>query len=196
MPAPQASRINGLTDLIKLASQKRAAPVDAWDPPYCGDVGLEIDVRGNWLYRGSAIARPALVRLFASVLRCEDDGQHFLVTPVEKVDVKVADAPFLAVEMQVDGVGADQTLTFRSNVDDIVVAGADQPLLFRGCSDLGERKPYVRVRGRLDARLTRSIYFDLVELVEFDETGGEARAFVRSAGAKFYLDEAPSIASQ
>lgn len=188
MSAPHASRINGLGELIRQASLKRAPPVDDWDPPYCGDIGLEIDVRGNWIYRGGTIDRPALVKLFSSVLRCEEDGRHFLVTPVEKVDVNVADAPFLAVEMQVDGSGDGQTLTFRSNVDDVVIAGPDHPLLFRSGADAEETKPYVRVRGRLEARLTRAVYFDLVELVEFDEDDPESRPFVQSAGVKFYFD--------
>lgn len=164
MPATQASRIQGLGDLIRRSSKQTTAPVEAWDPPYCGDIGLEIDTRGDWHYQKSAIKRLELVKLFARVLRCEKNGHHFLVTPVEKVDVAVADAPFLAVEMQADGLGPDQRLTFRTNVDDVVVAGPDHPLLFRKEVDGDGLKPYVRVRGRLYARLTRSVYFDLVEL--------------------------------
>lgn len=173
MPARQASQIQGLGELIRQASEKGSAPVEQWDPPYCGDIGLEIDVRGEWHYQGSAISRPALVKVFARVLRCESDGQHFLVTPVEKVDVAVADAPFLALEMQIDGEGRDQTLTFRTNVDDVVVAGPDHPILFREEDGSGGLKPYVRVRGRLYARLTRALYFDLIAMAEENATDAE-----------------------
>ncbi len=185
MPATDASRIQGLGDLIRQASSRTAAPVEQWDPPYCGDIGLEIDARGDWHYQNSAITRSALAELFSSVLRCEKDGKHYLVTPVEKVAVKVADAPFLALEMQVDGAGADQRLTFRTNVDDVVVAGPDHPLLFRGEESSGGLKPYLRVRGRLYARLTRAVYFDLVELVEVCEGSTDDSFAVVSGGKTF-----------
>ncbi len=185
MPADVASQIQGLGDLIREASSRGTAPVDQWDPPYCGDIGLEIDAQGDWYYQNSVISRHALVKLFARVLRCEKDGKHYLVTPSEKVDVAVADAPFLAVEMQVDGSGADQRLTFRTNIDDIVVADADHPLLFREEKRSGGLKPYVRVRGRLYARLTRSVYFDLVELVETTEVSDQDGFSVVSCGTTF-----------
>ena len=185
MTAKQASQIHGLGELIRQASSQGTAPVDQWDPPYCGDIGLEIDARGGWHYQNSAISRLPLVQLFARVLRCEKDGKHFLVTPVEKVDVRVADAPFLAVEMQVDGTGSEQRLTFRTNVDDVVVCGGDHPLLFREEERSGGLKPYVRVRGRLYARLTRALYFDLIELAETNSTNGEDLPFIVSAETRF-----------
>ena len=151
MPADDATRIQGLGALIRQASHRGTPPVEQWDPPYCGDIGLAIDAQGDWHYQNSVFSRLALVQLFARVLRCEKDGKHYLVTPVEKVDVRVADAPFLAVEMQVDGTGADQRLTFRTNVDDVVVADRDHPILFREETRSGGMKPYVRVRGRLYA---------------------------------------------
>lgn len=185
MPAIEASRIHGLGDLIRQASARGTAPVEKWDPPYCGDIGLEIDARGDWHYQNSVISRPALVQLFARVLRCEKDGHHYLVTPMEKVDVKIEDSPFLAVEMQVDGAGAEQKLTFRTNIDDVVVADADHPLLFREQGGSEGLKPYIRVRGRLYARLSRSVYFDLVELVETEDGGDEESYSVLSCGQKF-----------
>ena len=187
MTGRPASQIQGLGELIRLASADGSAPVDQWDPPYCGDIGLKIDARGGWHYQGSLIARPPLVKLFARVLRCEKTAAHFLVTPVEKIDVAVADAPFLAVEMQVDGMGDQQTLTFRTNVDDIVVAGPDHPILFRQQEKSGGLKPYVRVRGRLYARLTRTLYFDLIELAEKPVTSNGDGLCVKSAGQSFAL---------
>src|SRR5262245_62026497 len=125
-----ANRIGGLEALIRAQAGKGRAPVEYWDPAYCGDIGLRIRSDGVWLYRDSPIARPALVKLFASVLRKDADGRHYLVTPVEKIDVAVDDAPLLAVEMQVRGARASQGLIFRTNVDDIVTAGQEHPLRF------------------------------------------------------------------
>ncbi|WP_295559046.1 DUF1285 domain-containing protein [uncultured Hyphomicrobium sp.] len=153
-----------LEDLLKQAAVKGSAPVERWDPPYCGDIGLSITGDGQWHYQGSVIARPGLVRLFARVLRRDEDGRYYLVTPVEKVDVAIADAPFLAVEMQVTGVAQAQALLFRTNVDDVVKCGADHPLRFvEGDPDHG-LKPYLHVRGRLEALVTRALVYDLVEL--------------------------------
>lgn len=139
-------------------------PVDQWDPPYCGDIGMKLRADGTWLYQSSPIGRAALVRLFASILRKDADGETYLVTPVEKVRVEVEDAPFLAVDMAVEGVGAAQSLTFRTNVDDVVTAGPEHPLRFAIEAGSGGLKPYVLVRGRLEARVNRAVYADLVEL--------------------------------
>jgi hypothetical protein len=158
------NRIAGLEALIKAQAGKGPAPVEQWDPPYCGDIGLRVRADGVWLYRDSPIARPALVKLFASVLRKDADGRHYLVTPAEKVDVAVDDAPFLAVEMEVSGAGAAQTLVFRTNVDDIVEAGPEHPLRFATEPGSGGLKPYLHVRGRLEALVTRALSYDLVEL--------------------------------
>ncbi|MCH9765383.1 MAG: DUF1285 domain-containing protein [Alphaproteobacteria bacterium] len=192
MATTQASRIQGLGELIRQASVRGSAPVEQWDPPYCGDIGLKIDARGAWSYRDSPISRMPLVQLFARVLRCEKDGKHYLVTPVEKVDIAVVDAPFLAVEMQVDGSGPEQTLTFRTNTDDIVRCESDHPLLFREQVESGGLKPYVRVRGRLYARLTRPLYFDLIELAVATSQDEDAEYFVVSGGSKFPIVPATS----
>jgi uncharacterized protein len=165
-----------MTRLDNLASEAGSGaipPVEQWNPPFCGDIGLSIDRHGTWFYQGSPIGRQALVRLFARILRRDDDGHHYLVTPVEKVSIAVADAPFLAVEMQVSGSGRDQLLTFRTNVDDVVSCGPAHPIRF--CLDEagGGLKPYVLVRGRLEALVTRAVYYDLMERVaEHDDAHG------------------------
>src|SRR5262249_45104377 len=141
MAADTATRIQGFEALIAAAAGKRRPPVDSWHPPYCGDIGMEIRADGVWDYRGSPITRPALVKLFASVLRKDADGRHYLVTPAEKVDVMVADAPFLAVEMELRGEGETQALVFRTNVDDIVTAGAEHRLRFVSQAPGGGLKP-------------------------------------------------------
>ncbi|MGE0611481.1 MAG: DUF1285 domain-containing protein [Hyphomicrobiales bacterium] len=142
------------------------APVHLWDPEHCGDIGLAIDSEGVWSYRGSPIGRQALVKLFSGVLRRDEDGQHYLITPVEKVVVHVADAPLQAVEMAAAGKGREQVLGFRTNADDEVAAGPEHPLRFavdRGNEGL---KPYVLVRGRLEARLSRPLAYELAGLAE------------------------------
>lgn len=161
-----------LADLLKYAEGDAPAPVECWNPPYCGDIGLEIRGDGSWHYQGSPIRRPAMVKLFARVLRRDADGRTYLVTPVEKIDVAVADAPFVAVEMQVEGAGATQSLLFRTNVGDIVCCGADHPLRFAGGGAGGAFKPYVHVRGRLDALVSRALVYDLVALAVPSSDGG------------------------
>jgi hypothetical protein len=161
-----------IEDLLKHADGPGPAPVDQWDPPYCGDIGLAIARDGQWHYQGSPILRPALVKLFARVLRRDEDGRTYLVTPAEKVDVAVADAPFLAVEMQVSGRGERQSLLFRTNVDDVVRCGAAHPLRFIEVDPDSGLKPYVHVRGRLEALVTRPLVYDLVELAVAGPEGG------------------------
>lgn len=182
------TRISGLEDLLKNHSGKGLPPVERWNPPYCGDIGMEIRADGTWIYQKSPIGRIALVKLFASVLRKDEDGRHYLVTPVEKVDVKVADAPFLAVEMEVRGEGSARQLMFRTNVDDIVACGPDHPLRFVEEKSSGGLKPYLHVRGRLEALVTRALYYDLVELAE---PAPDGTLVLHSGGAAFALVGAP-----
>lgn len=178
------NRIAGLEALLTARGGKGPAPVEKWNPPYCGDIGMKICADGVWLYRGSPIGRMPLVKLFAGVLRKDADGKHYLVTPAEKVDVAVADAPFLAVEMEVQGKGRDQSLVFRTNVDDIVTAGPAHPLRFAKEEKSGGLKPYLLVRGRLEALVTRALCYDLVELAEEEEDGSLT---LWSGGAPFPL---------
>lgn len=159
-----AQGLGNLEAMLKGQAGDRLPPVDKWNPPYCGDIGMAIKRDGTWMYQSSPIGRKPLVKLFSRVLRKDADGKHYLVTPVEKVDVAIEDAPFLAVEMEVSGTGADQQLTFRTNVDDVVRVGTDHPIRFEAEPGSGGLKPYVLVRGRLEALVTRAVYYDLVEL--------------------------------
>lgn len=180
-------RIQGLDGLIEAASSERLPPVEQWNPPYCGDIGMRIRADGTWLYQNSPIGRKALVKLFSRILRRDADGRTYLVTPVEKVDVTVDDAPFLAVEMQLENRGPGQQLVFRTNVDDIVRCGPDHPLRFVRQTGSDGLKPYVLVRGRLEALLTRALYYDLVELAEPIAGDDNAELGIRSGGACFPL---------
>ncbi len=177
----------GLEALIRRAGQagQSAPPVERWNPPFCGDLDIEIAVDGTWFYLGTPIGRPALVKLFASVLRKDEDGRTYLVTPVEKIGIRVADAPFVAVEMHV-GEGDDgPTLTFRTNVGDVVAAGPDHALRFVIDPATEGVKPYVHVRDRLEALVSRAVMYDLMALGSHEMIDGASMFVVQSGGMVF-----------
>ncbi|MEJ1160793.1 DUF1285 domain-containing protein [Prosthecomicrobium sp. N25] len=163
----------GLEALMRRAgSHKGPPPVETWNPPFCGDIDMRIAADGTWFYMGTPIGREALVRLFASVLRRDEDGRTYLVTPVERCGITVDDAPFVAVEMQAVGEGEARRLVFRTNVGDVVEAGPAHPLRFEIVPGNDGLKPYLHVRGRLEARLARPVMYELVaEGVERDIDG-------------------------
>ncbi len=153
-----------------LAAAARAAgkgkglpPVHLWNPPFCGDLDIRIARDGSWWYLGTPIGRPALVKLFASILKREGD-RYFLVTPVEKVGIRVDDAPLLADDFTTAGEGAAQVLTFTTRTEDTAVAGPDHPLRFERDAATGEPSPYVLIRNDLWALIDRKSFFRLVEL--------------------------------
>jgi hypothetical protein len=162
LPPNALSRL--LAALGPEGARRGPPPVERWNPPYCGEIDMRIASDGSWHYMGTPIARPALVRLFSTVLR-KDPERYVLVTPVERVGIAVDDVPFLAVEMEVDGAGRDRRIAFRTNLDDLVEVGPLHPLRFETDRDGGIR-PYVRVRGDLWARATRALALDLVALGE------------------------------
>jgi hypothetical protein len=177
-----------LAGLEQRVSARPLPPVERWQPPYCGDIGLKIGADGTWLYRGSPIRRESLIRLFASVLRKDADGRTYLVTPAEKVDVTVEDAPFLAVEMDVCGTGRAQQLILRTNVDDLMRCGPEHPLRFALQEPAGGLKPYVLVRGRLEALLTRALVYELAALAVEEQRDGRAVPGVWSGGVFFAME--------
>jgi hypothetical protein len=178
---------SGLEALISRAARagKGAAPVERWNPPFCGDLDMEIRADGTWFYMGTPIGRAPLVRLFSTVLRKDEDGRTYLVTPVEKVGIRVADAPFVAVEMNVSGEGGGRVLTFRTNVGDVVEAGPEHALRFVDEADTDGLKPYLHVRGRLEALVARPVMYELVNSGEEIEVDGRPMFSVRSKGAVF-----------
>lgn len=179
----------GLAALIARAAAETGGrglpPVERWNPPFCGDIDMEIRADGTWFYMGTPIGRAPLVRLFSTVLRKDEDGKTYLVTPVERVGIRIVDAPFLAVEMNASGEGSAQTLTFRTNVGDVVEAGPEHPLRFVVAGENSELKPYLLIRGRLDALVSRAVMYDLVELGETIEIDGINMFAVRSGGEVF-----------
>ena len=179
--------IAGLQALLSRATQggKGLPPVDKWNPPDCGAIDMKIRADGTWFYLGTPIGRMPLVRLFSTVLRKDEDGKTYLVTPVEKIEIEVEDAPFLAVEMHVDNRGPDQVLTFRTNVGDVIEAGPEHALRFEQEEGSDGLKPYLHVRGRLEALVTRALMYDLVELGETLMVDGREVFAVRSGGTVF-----------
>jgi uncharacterized protein len=153
-----------------------------------GDLDMRIARDGTWYYRGSPINRIPLVKLFASVLRREDDGSYWLVTPAERGRVTVEDAPFIAVEVDMQGQGRDQRLIFRTNLDEIVTAGPDRPLRVETAAD-GTPAPYILVRPGLEARLARPVFYELAELGQEEEIVGERLFGVWSGGLFFPLGD-------
>jgi hypothetical protein len=172
--------------------EKGLPPVELWNPPFCGDLDMRIAADGTWFYLKTPIGRPALVKLFASVLKREGD-KYFLVTPVEKCGIQVDDAPFLAVELRVEDGGAGRVLNFRTNVDDWVACGAEHRLRFEPEDGTGGLKPYLHVRRDLWAKVTRALFFDLVELGEERDVDGAAMFGVSSKGMFFPMAPAEQL---
>lgn len=151
-----------LAEIARLAAEQRLPPVDRWNPQHCGHSDMRIARDGSWFHQGAPITRPAMVQLFSTILRREPDGRHVLVTPVEKLDIDVEDAAFVAVELKAGGRGKRATLAFRLNTDALVTAGPEHGLRFTETSD-GPR-PYLHVRGGLEALVARPVYYELAEI--------------------------------
>jgi hypothetical protein len=186
------SGLEGIAAALPRDARKGPPPVHLWNPPFCGDIDMRIAVDGTWFYMNSPIGRPALVRLFASVLKREGE-KYFLITPVEKVGIKVDDAPFLAVELKIDAGPQGDVLKFRTNVDDWVNCGADHPLRFTPEPSTGGLKPYLCVRRDLWAKVTRTLFYDLVERGEEREVDGRAMFGVASGIEFFAMADASAV---
>jgi len=176
---------------VAKAGVKGLPPVHLWNPPYCGEIDIRIRADGAWLHEGAPIGRPALVKLFASILR-KDPERFVLVTPVEMLGIVVEDAPFVAVEMRADVGPEGPRLVFRTNVEDEAAADQAHPLRFER-EAAGGLRPYVLVRGGLWARATRSVHLELVERAETRDIDGRAMLGIASAGCFFAMAPASEI---
>lgn len=148
-------------DLEAMIAERRVPPVDQWNPAHCGDSDMRIGRDGTWYYRGSPIERPAMVRLFSTVLRREQDGSHVLVTPVEKLSIEVESTAFRAIDMNMQGEGDKRRIALQLDSGDALVVGPDHPLTIAK-TDTGP-SPRVLVRHGLEAELSRSLYYELAE---------------------------------
>lgn len=186
----------GLEALVARAARagKGLPPVERWNPPFCGDIDMEIRQDGTWFYLGTPIGRMPLVQLFSTVLRKDADGKTYLVTPVERVGIRVLDAPFVAVEVNISGKGDGQTITFRTNVGDVVEVGPSNPLRFVDEAKTGGLKPYVLVRGRLEALVSRPVMYELVGHGEEIDVDGVSMFAVRSNGETYPIMPAERLA--
>jgi hypothetical protein len=189
---PAAAGLDTVLGAAKTAAAKGPPPVHLWNPPYCGEIDMRIAPDGIWFYQKTPIGRPAMVKLFASILKREGD-RYFLVTPVEKCGIVVDDAPFLAVELRIIATDAGPLLRFRTNVDDWVDCGAEHRLRFEPEPETGGLKPYLHVRRDLWAKVTRALFFDLVERGEERTIDGTAMFGVASGGEFFAMAPAATI---
>ena len=181
--------VPGLERLVDQLGKPEPRPVHEWQPVSTGDMDLRIARDGTWYYRNSPINRRRLVRLLASVMRKDDDG-YCLVTPTEKLRIRVEDAPFLIVEMEQDYAGDTQRLLFRTNVDDVIAADEQHPIVVTNDPLTGEPSPYVRVRDRLDALISRPVFYQLADLVVERAGMASGELGVWSCGSFFVLGQA------
>ena len=182
----------GLAASAKAATKRGPAPVHLWNPPFCGDLDMRIARDGTWFYLGTPIGRKPLVKLFSSILKREGDA-YFLVTPVEKVGITVDDAPFVAVDFEVLGDGEAQTLTFTTQVDDVVTAGPDHPIRVTRDPETGEPSPYILIRANLEALIDRKSFYRLVDIGETATHEGEDWFGIRSSGEFFPIIPASEL---
>ena len=188
----KTSGLDGIAAMLPREGGKGLPPVHLWNPPFCGDLDMRIASDGTWFYEKSPIGRLGLVKLFSSVLKREGD-KYFLVTPVEKVGIVVDDAPFTAVELKVENAAEGRTFNFRTNVDEWIAAGPGHDLRFEEDAENGGLAPYLHVRRHLWAKVTRALFYDLVDLGEERDIGGKAMFGVASRGEFYAMAEASTL---
>jgi len=175
---------DGIAQAAKAAAKKGPAPVHLWNPDFCGDLDMRIARDGTWFYLGTPIGRMPLVKLFSSIIR-KDGDDYFLVTPVEKVGITVDDAPFVAIDFDMEGIGQDQKISFTTQVDDVAVAGPDNPIRVVRDPETGEPSPYVLIRANLEALIDRKSFYRLVDIGVHSKFEGEDWFGVWSGGQFF-----------
>lgn len=177
-----------LEEIIKQVEGQRHPPVERWNPDFCGDIDMAILKDGSWTYMGTPIGRERMVRLFASILRKDEDGKTYLVTPVEKVGIRVEDAPFVAIAVEDVGEGHERAFAFTTNVGDTVIAGKDHPIRVETDDETGEPRPYILIRGRLEALIARPVFYELVAAASHVDVGdGRVALRLTSQGEAFDL---------
>jgi hypothetical protein len=191
-PIQRAPTPDGIAASVRTARQRGMPPVDSWDPPDCGEIDIRIASDGRWYHEGGEIRRPELVRLFSTILR--RDGDRFvLVTPVEKVGIVVEDAPFVAVDFDVTAEDGRPVLTFETNVGDHAIAGPEHAIRVERDAETGEPRPYVHVRGGLEALIDRKSFYRMVERGETRMHDGAEVFGVESGGVFFPLSDAGDL---
>jgi len=174
----------------QIPKSKGLPPVHLWNPDFCGDIDMRIARDGTWYYLGTPIGRKPMVRLFSTIMR-RDGDDYFLITPVEKVRIKVDDAPFVAVNLEVEGEGEQQVLRFTTNVDDVTEAGSGHALRVLIDPETEEPTPYINVRVNLEALIHRNVFYQLVELAVPQDIDGQRWLGVWSGGLFFPIGLEP-----
>ena len=174
------------------SNKKSLPPIEKWNPPFCGDIDMTISKSGKWYYMGSEIKRPAMVKLFSGILRLESDNSYYLVTPVEKVRIQVEDAPFVAVAITKEQSEGMNTVTFRTNLNDEIVLSKENPLSIE-IKKNDEPSPYITVRNNLRALISRSVFYELVDLAETLPIDGVPYLAIKSQGEIFKIHKVEDL---
>ena len=174
------------------SNKKSLPPIEKWNPPFCGDIDMTISKSGKWYYMGSEIKRPAMVKLFSGILRLESDNSYYLVTPVEKVRIQVEDAPFVAVAITKEQSEGMNTVTFRTNLNDEIVLSKENPLSIE-IKKNDEPSPYITVRNNLRALISRSVFYELVDLAETIPIDGVPHLAIKSQGEIFKIHKVEDL---
>ena len=174
------------------SNKKSLPPIEKWNPPFCGDIDMTISKSGKWYYMGSEIKRPAMVKLFSGILRLESDNSYYLVTPVEKVRIQVEDAPFVAVAITNEQSEGVNTVTFRTNLNDEIVLSKENPLSIE-IKKNDEPSPYITVRNNLRALISRSVFYELVDLAETIPIDGVPYLAIKSQGEIFKIHKVEDL---
>jgi len=182
--------LKGIETIYDFSKRKKKGipPVEKWNPPFCGDIDMHILRNGKWTYMGSEIKRPAMIKLFSNIIRLDDDGHYYLVTPVEKVRIKVDDVPFVAVSMNKTEDEGINCLSFMTNVQDVVMLSKENPIEIV-INDNDEPSPYITVRKNLKALISRSVYYDLINMAEEEMIDDKKFLVIKSNNTSFKLYE-------
>jgi len=182
--------LKGIETIYDFSKRKKKGipPVEKWNPPFCGDIDMHILRNGKWTYMGSEIKRPAMIKLFSNIIRLDDDGHYYLVTPVEKVRIKVDDVPFVAVSMNKTEDEGINCLSFTTNVQDEVTLSKENPIEII-IDDNDEPSPYITVRKNLKALISRSVYYDLINMAEEEMIDDKKFLVIKSNNTSFKLYE-------
>ena len=182
--------LKGIETIYDFSKRKKKGipPVEKWNPPFCGDIDMHILRNGKWTYMGSEIKRPAMIKLFSNIIRLDDDGHYYLVTPVEKVRIKVDDVPFVAVSMnKIEDEGVSY-LSFTTNVQDEIILSKENPIEIV-INDNDEPSPYITIRKNLKALISRSVYYDLINMAEEEIIEDKKFLVIKSNNTLFKLYE-------
>ena len=186
----QIINLKGIETIYDFSKRKKKGipPVEKWNPPFCGDIDMHILRNGKWTYMGSEIKRPAMIKLFSNIIRLDDDGHYYLVTPVEKVRIKVDDVPFVAVSMNKITKEGINCLSFRTNVQDEVLLSKENPIEIV-IKNNDEPSPYITIRGNLKALISRAVYYDLINIAEEEVIDDKKFLVIKSNNISFKLYE-------